>query len=220
MPADPHRADPDHGEPIDPSPRVPEDSRRSRKKQDTRNRLVAAADELFERQGYDETTTLDIAEAADVAQRTLFRHFPSKEALLYAELDDARFVLRDALHAQPTDIPVLDAVRSAMRELGDLIMENPNRRLLEARLAATTPAVSGYFRAVVQAGWERELIVAIAERLDVDPMQDPRPEVLAGAAMSACRVATRQWTVSEGGGDYVNLADQALESIGDLSGLA
>ena len=205
---------------VDPSPRVPEDSRRSRKKQDTRNRLVAAADDLFDRQGYDETTTLDIAEAADVAQRTLFRHFPSKEALLYAELDDARFVLRDALHAQPDDVPALTAIRAAMAELGDRIVANRERRLLEARLAATTPAVSGYFRAVVQAGWERELIVAVAERLDVDPMQDPRPEVLAGAAMSACRIATRQWTVSEGTADYVALADRALEAITELADLA
>ena len=205
---------------VDPSPRVPEDSRRSRKKQDTRNRLIAAADELFERQGYDETTTLDIAEAADVAQRTLFRHFPSKEALLYAEIDDARFVLRDALNDQPTDEPVLAVVRAAMRELGDTITANPERRLLEARLAATRPAVSGYFRAVVQAGWERELIVAVADRLDVDPMLDPRPEVLAGAAMSACRVATRQWTVSEGTVDYVALADDALQAITALADLA
>ncbi len=205
---------------VDPSPRVPEDSRRSRKKQDTRNRLVAAADELFDRQGYDKTTTLDIAEAADVAQRTLFRHFPSKEALLYAELDDARFVLRDALHAQPDDVPALTAIRAAMAELGDRIVANRERRLLEARLAATTPAVSGYFRAVVQAGWERELIVAVAQRLDVDPMQDPRPEVLAGAAMSACRIATRQWTVSEGTADYVALADRALEAIAELADLA
>jgi AcrR family transcriptional regulator len=205
---------------VDPSPRVPEDSRRGRKKQDTRNRLVAAADDLFDRQGYDETTTLDIAEAADVAQRTLFRHFPSKEALLYAELDDARFVLRDALHTQPDDVPALTAIRAAMAELGNRIVANRERRLLEARLAATTPAVSGYFRAVVQAGWERELIVAVAERLDVDPMQDPRPEVLAGAAMSACRIATRQWTVSEGTADYVALADRALEAIADLADLA
>ena len=205
---------------VDPSPRVPEDSRRSRKKQNTRNRLIAAADELFDRQGYDETTTLDIAEAADVAQRTLFRHFPSKEALLYAEIDDARFVLRDALKARPADEPVLSAIRAAMSELGDAITANPERRLLEARLAATTPAVSGYFRAVVQAGWERELIVAVADRLGVDPMQDPRPEVLAGAAMSACRVATRQWTVAEGMLDYVALADEALQAITTLADLA
>lgn len=204
---------------VDPSPRVPEDSRRSRKKQDTRNRLIAAADALFARQGYDATTTLDIAEAADVAQRTLFRHFPTKEALLYAELDDARFVLRDALNARPPEEPVLEAIRAAMAELGETIIADSDRRLLEARLAATVPAVSGHFRAVIQAGWERELIVAVADRLGVDPMQDPRPEVLAGAAMSACRVATRQWTVAEGNADYVALADHALASIAELTAL-
>lgn len=204
---------------VDPSPRVPEDSRRSRKKEHTRTRLLNAADALFDRVGYEATTTLDIAEAADVAQRTLFRHFPTKEALLYAELDDARFVLRDALTNRPAAEPILNVVREALRELAETISANPDRRLLEARLAVTTPAVSGHFRAVIQAGWERELIVAVADRLGVDPMHDPRPEVLAGAAMSACRVATRQWTVTDGDADYVALVDRALAAVAGLAAL-
>ena len=88
---------------VDPAPRVsdPEAGRRSRKKQRTRDDLIAAGDYLFATQGFDATTTTDIADRADVSQRTLFRHFPTKESLLYGDLDDARLQLRESLAARP-----------------------------------------------------------------------------------------------------------------------
>ncbi len=49
---------------------------------ETRTRILKSALRLFARKGYDGTTTRDLAEAADVAEGTLFRHFPSKKAIL------------------------------------------------------------------------------------------------------------------------------------------
>lgn len=49
---------------------------------ETRTRILKAALRLFARRGYDGTTTRDLAEAADVAEGTLFRHFPNKKAIL------------------------------------------------------------------------------------------------------------------------------------------
>lgn len=46
-----------------------------------RQRLLDAATELFARRGYRGTTTRDIAVAAGITERTLFRHVPSKAAL-------------------------------------------------------------------------------------------------------------------------------------------
>jgi AcrR family transcriptional regulator len=57
-------------------------SRRERKKQQTRQRLLEAGWRLFREQGYDDTTVAEIAEAADVAKATLFNYFPTKESLL------------------------------------------------------------------------------------------------------------------------------------------
>lgn len=207
---------------VDPSPHVrdPDLGRRSRKKQRTRQDLLEAGDHLFATRGFDETTTSDIAERADVSQRTLFRHFPTKESLLYADLDDARFELREALAARPDDEPILTVVKRAMLSLAADFESNRDRRLLQARLAATSPTVSAYSRAIVQFNWEREIIAAVAERLGVDPMRDPRPEIIAGAAMSAVRIAMRQWTASGGSADFMELTASALTAIERLSDLA
>jgi len=46
-----------------------------------RERLLRAASQLFAQRGYRGTTTRDIADAAGITERTLFRHVPSKAAL-------------------------------------------------------------------------------------------------------------------------------------------
>ncbi len=48
----------------------------------TRNRILEAAQRLFAAKGFDGTTTRDLAQAAGVAEGTLFRHFANKKAIL------------------------------------------------------------------------------------------------------------------------------------------
>lgn len=48
----------------------------------SRDRILKAAQRLFARQGFDGTTTRDLAQASGVAEGTLFRHFASKKAIL------------------------------------------------------------------------------------------------------------------------------------------
>ena len=57
-------------------------SRRERKKQETRQRLLTCAWQLFQEKGYDDTTVEDVTEAADVGKGTFFNYFDTKEAIL------------------------------------------------------------------------------------------------------------------------------------------
>ena len=58
------------------------EGRRERKRRQTLDHLADTAWSLFEAQGYEAVTMEAIAEAADVAKGTLYKHFPVKEALL------------------------------------------------------------------------------------------------------------------------------------------
>jgi AcrR family transcriptional regulator len=54
------------------------------KPEETRQRILASAAELFARKGYDKTSTADIASGAGVAEGSIFYHYSSKRGLLVA----------------------------------------------------------------------------------------------------------------------------------------
>ncbi|RSM57299.1 TetR/AcrR family transcriptional regulator [Amycolatopsis sp. WAC 01376] len=64
---------------------------RERKKWRTRKALIETAYRLFEQQGYDRTTTAEIAAAAEVSTATFFNHFATKEDLVLT--DDGEHIL-------------------------------------------------------------------------------------------------------------------------------
>jgi AcrR family transcriptional regulator len=57
-------------------------SRRERRKLEMRARILESARALFAEQGFQETRVADVCERADIAQKTLFNHFPTKLDLL------------------------------------------------------------------------------------------------------------------------------------------
>ncbi|MCU7811212.1 MAG: TetR/AcrR family transcriptional regulator [Candidatus Thiodiazotropha sp. (ex Notomyrtea botanica)] len=79
--------------------------RRARRRQETTDRLVTAAWSLFESQGFEQVTMEAIAEAADVAKGTLYKHFPAKEALLQQAFHREMHQTKPRLMAQLEDVP-------------------------------------------------------------------------------------------------------------------
>ncbi len=57
-------------------------SRTERKKEETRKKIITVAMDLFNSQGFDQTTVEQIAEEADVNKGTIYNHFPAKEAII------------------------------------------------------------------------------------------------------------------------------------------
>src|SRR5215218_3587503 len=61
------------------------DGLRERKKQRTRQAIRDAAMHLFAQRGFDNVTVAEIAQAAEVAEKTVFNYFGTKEALFFEE---------------------------------------------------------------------------------------------------------------------------------------
>src|SRR5262245_24429842 len=91
-------------------------SRRERHKSRTRQALREAALELFAAQGFDTTTTEEIAEKAGVSVRTFFRYFPTKELVLFFGRYDFVQAFVAELVRQPQSKSDLDAIRAAYSE--------------------------------------------------------------------------------------------------------
>lgn len=74
---------------------------RERKKLRTRRAIAGAALRLFDERGYEETTISDIAAAAEVSPRTFFSYFPSKDDVVFAEMDERLTEVRAGLAERP-----------------------------------------------------------------------------------------------------------------------
>jgi AcrR family transcriptional regulator len=94
---------------------VVETSIRARRNAETRARIAEAALQLFLTQGYDETTIDQIAESAGVGRRTVFRHYGSKEAMLFDHLSVRRDVALRQLQERPPTEPALVSIHAVLR---------------------------------------------------------------------------------------------------------
>ncbi|MDT7806111.1 MAG: hypothetical protein QOI78_9544 [Actinomycetota bacterium] len=153
------------------------DSRRERKKAQTRAAIQEAALELFVSQGYRETTIAQIAARADVATRTVTLHFPAKDDLLFADDPFAPESLDRCLRERKssTFAALRDWMHTTMRELdaSDLEQEpDPaqlwRRRALRAQLLMEDDDLRGRARAGYR---DLELLVAtgIGEDIGLPP---------------------------------------------------
>ncbi|MEU5209123.1 TetR family transcriptional regulator [Streptomyces sp. NPDC020742] len=121
----------------------PPPGRRERKKARTRQALADAALRLFLERGYDQVGVKDVAEAADVSVTTLFKHFPSKEALVFDQDAEQRAALLAAVRERADGTTVLDALRTHLRALLVGVHEAPGFREFRA-LVEGTPALTEY----------------------------------------------------------------------------
>jgi AcrR family transcriptional regulator len=171
-----------------------DESRRDRKKRQTRDRIQEAALDLFTTHGYRNTTIAAIAEHADVATRTVTLHFPTKEDLLFADdpFTSASLAERLADRAAPT----LDAVREWLRDTMKALDQRDAdryrepgeiwaRRTRRANLIAEDDDLRGRARAAYQ-DLERLIATAIAEDNDL-PADALAPRLTAYALIGGLR---------------------------------
>ncbi len=104
----------------------PAPGRRERNKQEKLVRIVAAARRLFRERGFAETTTQQIAEAADIGTGTLFLYARSKEDLLVLVFRDEMLeTARAAFAAIDRTAPLLDQLMQVFTTMLDYHEEDP-----------------------------------------------------------------------------------------------
>lgn len=164
---------------------------RERKKLQTRRRIEAAALELFRRHGFDGTTVEAIAAAADIAPRTFFYYFPTKEDVVLADYAGRLERIVDQIGQRPdTESPWVALRASFLVVAADYDAERRDiiRRF---QIMAATPSV--YARSLqLQAGWEDAVALALAQRMGCQA-EDLRPRLLASCALSAIRSSLQHW---------------------------
>lgn len=159
---------------------------RERKKSETRQAIADAALDLALRHGPHDVTVDDIAAAADVSPRTVFNHFPSKEAAILGIDPGRRRVLLRSLEERPDDEPPLAALRRTLAEL--YAPDRLRRWRSRARLAREHPSLQAAYVGAL-AELEDDLTAVIGRRTGVDPDTDPYPRLVVAVMAVTMRVS-------------------------------
>ena len=159
--------------------------------QRNRQALIDAALALFEQQGFEETTTDQIAARAGVAPRTLFHHFPDKEEILFDQqserLEAAINVLRTMRDKSLAEslTAVAGAVATSILDQGEVF---PAR----ARMYGKAPALRSRMLSINEK-WIDKVTDEVAARYGVDARTDPRPRIAASIVNSTNRATIEAW---------------------------
>jgi AcrR family transcriptional regulator len=155
----------------------------------TRERLQTTALQLFADRGFETTTVADIARAADVTERTFYRHFPDKREVLFASQDDFLQLFVGPIEDAPADTPAIDLIARALDGAGAFFPEE--RRDWSRRRQAVIDADPAL--------GERELAklsglgTRLAEVLRERGVPEPAATLVAQSGVTVFHLAFEQW---------------------------
>jgi AcrR family transcriptional regulator len=155
---------------------------REKKKQRTRRAIQEHALRLFSRQGYENTTVKQIADAAEVSERTFFRYFPTKEDVVLWDDLDLSFAAR--FRAQPAASGSFQALRTALRDIFTELSADERRHLRDriALMTSVPPLRAVLLDQLIDAS--RVMAALVAER-DGTTADDPAVRASVGAVVGA-----------------------------------
>jgi AcrR family transcriptional regulator len=175
---------------------------------DARERLVAAALDLFNEHGYDQTTVTQIAERAGLTKSTFFRHFPDKRDVLAAGQDAIAQLLREGIAAAPDDATPLAAVRSGLKSAAaGFTFKRDLAPRLKAAIAASTELQAR--NALKHVGLARAMVEALQSR----GVPGPTAVLAAELGALAFKTAYARWAEPDENGDLGAMACEALREL-------
>ena len=166
-----------------------------RRRSTTWAHLSNVAIDLFAARGFDEVSVDDVAHAAGIARRTLFRYYPSKNALPWGDFDAHLERMRDQLAALDPGVPIGDALRTALLAFNTFDETETARHRQRMRVILQTAELQAYSM-TMYAGWRAVVAAFVARRLGVDA-GDLVPQTVAWTMLGVALSAYEHWLADE-----------------------
>jgi AcrR family transcriptional regulator len=181
-----------------------------------RERLQAAALELFATRGFEQTTAAEIAQAVGLTERTFFRNFSDKREVLFHGQEQFLQVFVDGVDEAPADASPLELIASVLQAAAVFF---PDERRPYSRLRQTVidqnPALQ-----------ERELhklagvAATVAAALRARGIAEPAATLAAQSAATVFGVAFAQWIREGESRSLPDISSEVLRELRNLTGAA
>jgi AcrR family transcriptional regulator len=186
------------------------DGLRERTRAAVRAELATLALELFAEHGFEETTVDDVAQAAGMSKRSLFRYFATKEDMVLGAVDSMGEAVADELRARPADEPPWQSLRTVLCAWEERIAASADR-LTRLRLIEETPALRARHAQRRDAA-RQQIAEALRERPGTH-LDAFTADLLTTAAGAALEAASREWLRAGGKADRTLLAARAFDAL-------
>ena len=173
-------------------------SRVGRRRSTTPEHITDVALELFTAQGFAEVSVDDVAQAAGIARRTLFRYYASKSAILWGDFDTHLAHLQELLDEVDRVDPKVrmgEALRGALLAFNTFDDCETVRHRQRMRVILETAELQAYSM-TMYAGWREVMAGFVAHRLSVKTT-DPLPQTVAWTMLGVALSAYEHWLSDE-----------------------
>jgi mycofactocin system transcriptional regulator len=186
-------------------------SRVGRRRTTTPDHITDVAIDLFTARGFAEVSVDDVAHAAGIARRTLFRYYASKNAILWGDFDAHLAHLQGLLDNVDPRVPLGKALRAALLAFNTFDECETARHRQRMRVILQTAELQDYSM-TMYAGWREVMAGFVARRLGVGT-SDPLPQTVAWTMLGVALSAYEHWL-----GDESVTLPEALASAFDIVG--
>jgi AcrR family transcriptional regulator len=170
--------------------------------------------DLFEEQGFDQTTVAKIASRAGLTERTFFRHFADKREVLFGGAPDLPRLLADQVSAAPGSLGALEAAERSLTALGALLDERRGREFARRRQAILARNPELQERELIKmVTWSESLTEALRQR--GVPALDA--SLVGEVAVATFRVAFHTWVGSRRPRRLTQLIEECFDGLRDLA---
>jgi mycofactocin system transcriptional regulator len=183
-----------------------------RRRSTTWDHLSNVAIDLFAARGFDAVSVDDVAHAAGIARRTLFRYYPSKNALPWGDFDAHLERMRDQLADLDPGVPIGDALRTALLAFNTFDDTETARHRQRMRVILQTAELQAYSM-TMYAGWRAVVSAFVARRLGVNAGALV-PQTVAWTMLGAALSAYEHWLADESV-SFAQALNSAFDTVSD-----
>lgn len=170
-------------------------ARVGRRRTTTQDHITDVALDLFATYGFGEVSVDDVAHAAGIARRTLFRYYVSKNAIPWGDFDTHLQCFRQLLAETTPEIPLAAALRTALLAFNTFDESELTRHRLRMQVILQTAELQAYSM-TMYAGWRGVVAEFVAERTGTKT-SELMPQSIAWLMLGVALSAYEYWLADE-----------------------
>ncbi len=182
-----------------------------RRRSTTCDNIADVALDLFAANGFSEVSVDDVALACGIARRTLFRYYPSKNAIPWGDFGAHLGHFAAVLDGTDPSVSLRDALRTGLLDFNSGDDFQTDRHRARMRLILQTAELQAYSM-TMYAGWRAVVAEFVARRTGAQPT-DLVPQTIAWSMLGVALSAYEYWLTHEQ--PLTAAMGEAFEAIAD-----